>query len=246
MPDISEENYWFRRHEAAYRWVTQTFGDRIAGGTVVDAGCGEGYGMDVLSVGRPAITVGLELDEISARHAAITYRNCASVARTNLDALPLSSQSIDILVSMQVIEHLWDLRRFLSEARRVSRDDGVCVFTTPNRLTFSPNLGRGEKPVNPFHVEEFDAAQLHELVIEAGFNSVRCLGLFHGARLNAFESTNGSIIEAQVRAVVNGQRWERELSDAVAAIEVGDFEIRDDNIDCAHDLVIVAHAGSRP
>src|SRR5919108_4254204 len=45
LPDVPEENYWFRRHLAVYRWVA----GRVAGRDVVDMACGEGYGSDELA-----------------------------------------------------------------------------------------------------------------------------------------------------------------------------------------------------
>ena len=45
VPGIPEENYWFRRHEVAYRELL-TYG---ADAVVLEAGCGEGYGADLLA-----------------------------------------------------------------------------------------------------------------------------------------------------------------------------------------------------
>ena len=40
LPDVPEENYWYRRHLAVYEWI----GARVAGKRVLDMACGEGYG----------------------------------------------------------------------------------------------------------------------------------------------------------------------------------------------------------
>src|SRR5918911_2392383 len=40
LPDVPEENYWFRRHLAVYEWIAA----RAHGRRVVDLACGEGYG----------------------------------------------------------------------------------------------------------------------------------------------------------------------------------------------------------
>ena len=45
VPGVSQENYWFRRHEAAYLALR----DRCAGALVLEAGCGEGYGAGLLA-----------------------------------------------------------------------------------------------------------------------------------------------------------------------------------------------------
>ena len=45
LPDVPEENYWFRRHLVVYDWIAE----RVTGVRVVDLACGEGYGSDVLA-----------------------------------------------------------------------------------------------------------------------------------------------------------------------------------------------------
>src|SRR5204862_7899663 len=45
LPDVPEENYWFRRHLAVYRWIAS---HRVRG-RVVDMACGEGYGAAMLA-----------------------------------------------------------------------------------------------------------------------------------------------------------------------------------------------------
>ena len=43
LPDVAEENYWYRRHVAVYEWIAE----RCAGLRVVDLACGEGYGSEL-------------------------------------------------------------------------------------------------------------------------------------------------------------------------------------------------------
>ena len=45
LPDVPEENYWYRRHLVVYEWIAQ----RAHGRRVVDLACGEGYGSAVLA-----------------------------------------------------------------------------------------------------------------------------------------------------------------------------------------------------
>src|ERR1700755_2824583 len=45
LPDVPEENYWYRRHLVVYEWIAA----RVGGLRVVDLACGEGYGSDVLA-----------------------------------------------------------------------------------------------------------------------------------------------------------------------------------------------------
>lgn len=239
VPGIREETYWFTRHEAAYRWVCRTFIDAIGGGIVVDAGSGEGYGAAMIADAGAAVVIALEYDEAAVAHARRVYPQVRSV-RANLASFPLPDDGVDAVVTMQVIEHLWDLAGFWRECRRVLRPGGLLIAATPNRRTFSPGLGRGEKPTNPFHVEEFDAEQLLAMGRAAGFRDVGVAALHHGPRIAAWESVNGSVVAAQIDAVLSG-RWPEELADFVASLTAADFEI-DAAPDSAADLILIGRA----
>ena len=47
LPDVPEENYWFRRHLVVYEALAPR-----CRGVVLEAGCGEGYGADLLAGGE--------------------------------------------------------------------------------------------------------------------------------------------------------------------------------------------------
>jgi SAM-dependent methyltransferase len=244
MPGLPDEEYWFARHEAAYGWVR----DRIPSGVVLDAGVGEGYGAAALS-GDGRRVIALDYDPTTCAHIRARYPGVA-VARANLAALPLTSRSVDAVVCFQVVEHLWDLRGFLNACRRVLRRNGELFVTTPNRLTFSPGLPRGAKPLNPFHVEEFDADQMVAMLREAGFWSVDVRGVHHGPRLQAWERDHGGLVAAQVSAAVSGH-WAPHLRRMVASVTAADFTIDGDPLRLDHpgargaqDLLLTGRAPS--
>jgi SAM-dependent methyltransferase len=223
VPGINREQYWFARHEVVYEWLAP----RVAGQVVLEAGSGEGYGADILRRAGAEV-IATDYDDAAIRHSARAYPG--PHVRANLAALPF--RKVDAVVSLQVVEHLWDLRGFLAQVRRIS--DWACL-STPNRLTFSPGLGRGDKPTNPFHVEEFDAEQLVGLVRAAGFEEITVLGVHHGPRLAA----RPTLISEQVQAALNDD-WPPELEAFVAAVGTGDFAITDESLDDSLDLLVVA------
>ena len=94
------------------------------------------------------------------------------------------------------------------------------ALSTPNRLTFSPGVERGEKPLNPFHVNELDAEELRELVARTlVVESV--LGLRHGARLVEWEAMHGSVVAAQLAQPYTA--WADELTALVTSLTAHDF-----------------------
>jgi len=238
LPGVRGEEYWFARHEAAYAWLVSELGPRVRGAAVVEAGSGEGYGAAMLREAGARSVVALEYDDASARHAHAAYTSVRTV-RANLAMLPVATATADVLVTLQVVEHLWDLRGFLRDCARVLRPGGAMVVTTPNRPVFSPGLGRGEKPTNPFHVEELDAEQLHGLLVDAGFADVVVHGLHHGPRIAAWESEHGTgVVAAQVDALLGAGAAPDDLDAFVESVTAADFVVA--GHDGAEDLVAVA------
>jgi SAM-dependent methyltransferase len=236
VPGVLEENYWFRRHEVAYRFALPL----VDGARVLEVGCGEGYGTDLLA-GAAGSVVGVDYDAATVGHAWRTYPR-ARFVRGNLAALPIGSESVEVLATLQVIEHVWNHPEFVGECRRVLRPDGRLLVTTPNRLTFSP--GRDE-PVNPFHTVEFTADELVGLLTRCGFDVERVYGLHAGPRLAALDAAHGgSFVEAQL--AVAPSAWSTALAEDVRSITAEDFEIVDGearDVDASLDLVVLARRG---
>jgi SAM-dependent methyltransferase len=228
LPGIPTENYWFRRHEAAYDAVVPF----CPGAVVLEAGCGEGYGADRLAAVARAV-LGLDYDGAAVRHVAMAYPRVAA-ARANPAGLPVRDGSVDVVATLQVIEHLWDQPGFLAECHRVLRPAGTLLVTTPNRLTFStPN-----RPLNPFHHHELDSGELAALLDGAGFDISRLLGLRHGPRLRRLDRLFGSFVDAQLAGPPATRH--PELHRAVTAVRTTDFVLGADNLDSCLDLVAVA------
>lgn len=232
LPGIDSENYWFRRHEAAYAYLQQ----RLSGPTLLEVGAGEGYGAAMLSE-RFVRTVALDYDAAAITHLQRSYPALFG-CRANLAALPIRSGRVDAVVSLQVLEHVWLPEQFLLECRRVLRPNGQLVLSTPNRLTFSPGLGRGGKPQNPFHVREFDPDELLELLARTGFAVTELLGLRAGERLSA--SGHDRLVTAQLGSAP--ATWSPTLAAEVAAVGAADFVVSDQHISTSLDLLALARA----
>jgi SAM-dependent methyltransferase len=221
LPGIWHENYWFRRHEAAYLALVPF----VTGARVVDLGSGEGYGTALLA--RHARDVlAVELEAPVAEHVRRTH--ALPVLRADLQRLPLATGGAEVLVNLQTIEHLWDQPGFLTECARVLRPGGTLRLTTPNSVTFP----RG----NPFHTTELDLPALQAL-LAPGFTVTRHWGLRHGRRLARWERRHGSLIARLVAEP--WQHWPQDLCDLVRSVTAADFTVgQADPMDL--DLVVVA------
>ncbi|MGW0040474.1 methyltransferase domain-containing protein [Rhodococcus sp. NPDC003348] len=241
VPGVPEENYWFRRHEVVYQRLL----GRCAGRVVLEAGSGEGYGANMIADVAEQV-IGLDYDTSAVEHVRARYPRI-DMRQGNLAELPLDAATVGTVVNFQVIEHLWDQAQFLAECFRVLEPGGELLISTPNRITFSP--GR-DTPLNPFHTRELNAAELTELLEEAGFEVTTMTGVHHGARLRELDAAHGgSFIDAQIDRALAGEPWPADLVRDVESITIDDFALTEADIDASLDLVAIARkpgAGTTP
>ena len=140
---------------------------------------------------EPRSVAGLDLDLATLRHAAIAYPG-VPVAAANLVALPVADGAVDLVVSSQVVEHLWDQDAFVAECARVLRPGGRLVVTTPEPADV-PARATSSTPAS-WTPTELRALVGRHLEVRA------VLGLRPGPRLAADQAENGDLVAAQMAA----------------------------------------------
>ena len=229
LPDVPEENYWYRRHLVVYEWIAE----RVAGRRVVDMACGEGYGSRVLA-GAAASVVGVDANPEAHEHARLRY------VRPNLrferDLVESFAEPCDAVVFLQTIEHVRDAGAILEHFKSMLAPRGVAFVSTPNLLTLAPP--GAEKSDNPWHVHEYRAEEFRALC-EAHFPRVELLGLFHARKLRAHELA----IKLGWDHVHKRLGLTRPFYDRFTpAITASDFKLREGGLDRALDFLAVCHA----
>ena len=229
LPDVPEENYWYRRHLVVYEWIAA----RVRGLRVVDMACGEGYGADVLTRAAAGV-VGVDANPEAHEHARLRYRR--PNLRYERDLVETFSEPCDAVVFLQTIEHVQDPGAILEHFKSMLSSGGVAYVSTPNLLTLAPP--GAEKSDNPWHVKEYRAAEFRQLC-EAHFPRVELLGLYHARKLRAHElAIKLGWDSVHKRLGLTGRFYDR----FTPAIATSDFRLGGEGLGKALDFVAVCHA----
>lgn len=123
---------------------------------VLDIASGSGYGTAELAKTAAYVT-GVDVNQDAIAYAKRNY------GKTNVNfilgdgvTIPLDTDSVDVVVSFETIEHIEDYKFFLKEVERVLKPDGLFVLSTPNDVEFPEG--------NHYHIHEFKEKELVSLV----------------------------------------------------------------------------------
>jgi len=126
LAGIEGDHFWFAPRDRLIRRLFSRIAPPAA--RVMDLGCGTGRFLAGLQPGA-AGCAGVEAFEDSVR-AAVARRTGADLVRGDVCAVPLADASFDVVVSMDVLEHV-DPALFLAEARRLARPGGRLLLSVP-------------------------------------------------------------------------------------------------------------------
>lgn len=124
--------------------------DFIEGKVVLDIASGEGYGSNILA--QKALEVfGVDIDIECVKDANKKYiKNNLKYIVGSADNIPIESNSIDVVVSFETIEHHDMHDEMFMEIKRVLKHDGILIMSSPDKFYYS------DKPrfKNKFHIKE--------------------------------------------------------------------------------------------
>jgi len=99
---------------------------------ILDIGCADGtFGIQLSK--RGAKVYGVDISPLAVGIAKKGLED-AFVVNLNNQKLPFLAKTFDLVVASEVIEHLHNPNNLLIEARRVLKDKGALIITTPNFL----------------------------------------------------------------------------------------------------------------
>jgi SAM-dependent methyltransferase len=232
-------NPTWQRHVAAYA-LCERF---LEPGRIADIGCGIGHSHRLLA---PRETVGIDID------ADVLEGQDRETAAADMCRLPFGDGEFDGAIAVHSVEHVPDPERALAETARVVKPGSAAVLVTPNRLTFA----RPDEIIDPYHYVEFDPPQLASLCGRF-FDVVELAGIFGSERYRAIVAREHAkldrllrrdplrlrrVLPRAARQRLYDWRLGRERADPdpeAAAITVGDFTLRDRELESALDLVAI-------
>jgi len=139
----------------------------------LDLGCGDGvFTGELAGVARSVVGADVAdaaLSRARGRHPGLGFHLVPITG-----PLPFAEHSFDLVWSSEVIEHVADTARWLSEVRRVLAPSGRLLLTTPNHSRLALALGGIERYSDPLgdHLHLYSRGSLRRLLDEFGFAQV--------------------------------------------------------------------------
>jgi ubiquinone/menaquinone biosynthesis C-methylase UbiE len=163
--DLTPPDYGLRRRFA--------LANVASGERVLDLGCGTGdLAADMAGTGARVTAADVAqaaLDRARGRHPELDLRLIAIDG-----ALPFADGEFHAVWSSEVIEHVADTARWLSEVRRVLAPRGRLLLTTPSHGRLRLLAGGIERYSEPLgdHLHLYTARSLRELLDDFGFEEI--------------------------------------------------------------------------
>jgi ubiquinone/menaquinone biosynthesis C-methylase UbiE len=158
-------------------------------GDVLEVGCGEGRGIDLLMEKAKSYTA-IDKIEPVVKKLQEKYPNGKFVSGSIPPLASFADNSFDCVISFQVIEHIENDHLFLKEINRVLRPDGTAWITTPNRPL---SLSR-----NPWHVREYTSSELTDLA-KKYFAQVEMKGIAGNEKIMQYYDRNKKSVDRMMR-----------------------------------------------
>jgi SAM-dependent methyltransferase len=164
MFDLEDTYWWFvARRELVRDLLLRHRRDR-GNMRILDVGCGTGATLKM--IGDLGAAIGIDASP-EALHFC-RRRGIESLARGTAQALPTGPESVDVVLALDLLEHLQDDRAAAREFARVLRPGGVLIATVPAL----PELW-SEHDEALAHVRRYRAARLRSILSDADFRIER-------------------------------------------------------------------------
>lgn len=144
--------------------------------TILDYGCGTGTFIGELLMINPNLEIfGIDISDYAINVARKKFKNAQFFVQTEEKKLPFANDSVDLILAMDVIEHVFDVKTLLHEFYRILSPGGKIFISTPYHGTIKNlviSLIGFDTAFNPTyaHIRFFTKKSLTSLLEKNGFN----------------------------------------------------------------------------
>lgn len=165
--------------------------------SLLEVGCGYGFFLDEASrfFSRRA---GTELSADAARKAEET--SGADIYTSDLTALPASVTDFDVIVMINVIEHVYEPLTFLLSLRKRLKPGGRLMLSTPDIGSFWYKIMKKKWPSFkvPEHVVFYDGKSMADLLRRAEFHALKPMPFYHAFPLEMIARRLGMTVPGAI------------------------------------------------
>lgn len=154
--EFEQNNWWFVSRREILRAILRKFlPDTDKKCSILDAGCGTGINLQFLAEFGDVSGVDASPEAIGFCH----QRGETSVKQARIEELPCDDNTHDLVTALDVLEHIEDDGKALSEMVRVCKPGGYLLITVPG----FPSLW-GEHDVINQHVRRYEWSRLLQML----------------------------------------------------------------------------------
>lgn len=165
LAPLEASNFWFRSRNRLIVWVFNKYFPVID--SFLEIGCGTGYVLSELDHTFPGVRLsGSEIFSNGLRYARGRVNRC-NLFQMDARDIPFEEE-FDVIGAFDVLEHIAEDERVLSEMYRAVRPGGGVILTVPQHAFLWSQVDE-----HACHVRRYSASDLRQKVQQAGFSVVR-------------------------------------------------------------------------
>lgn len=125
----SDQNYINDRMSniETYRGLFARFA-RFSGKSVAELGCSSGYLLNGFRQQEQFSPIGIEIDRSKVARGRAEYGNAIHFVESTASTIPLPNESVDVVYTIETIEHLSRVEDIFRECYRILRPEGVFLI----------------------------------------------------------------------------------------------------------------------
>lgn len=162
LKEQGEDHWWYRARRRLVELVLRKHFSMAAGLQILDLGsaCGDNFAF----AGHFGSVVGIDLSPTAIR--ICRDKGISSIVQGDAQALPFDDQSFDVVIALDIFEHLPDDRLAIRETFRVLKPGGILIANVP---AFMSLFSAHDQAFN--HLRRYQERELIEKLRTCGFET---------------------------------------------------------------------------